>query len=128
MKKSTLAMTLLVLLVLGSRELWAQAYGSYYYGPYWNGLLYQQYYPYDPYYELHVMHYQLYLPSHQTYPIYYPCCYAWGVAIPRWSTPVVVLPQPVITSQTQMIRQRTPGVVGPLPRAVGPLPQATSGK
>ena len=74
MKKSFLAVTLLALLVLGTRDLQAQAYSPYYYNPYWDAqyqqyqqyLQWQQYLAYlqqyDPYYELHVMHYQLYLP------------------------------------------------------------------
>ena len=125
MKKSLLAVTLLALLVLGARDLQAQAYGPYY-NPYWD-VQYQQYLQYqhylqwqqyleylrqtDPYYELHVMHYQLYLRPYQPYQIYQPCCYAWGVIIPRWSAPV---------------SPRSHAAVTPLPRAVGPLPRATS--
>jgi len=128
MKKSLLPVTLLALLVLGARGLQAQAYGPYYYDPYWGQIQYQQYLQqYDPYYELHVMHYQLYLPSHQPYPIYQPCCYAWGVIIPRWSAPVSPLPQAVIAPRPQtIISPRSQAAVTPLPRAVGPLPRATS--
>ena len=85
-------LVLLGLLVLGTRDLQAQAYGPYY-DPYWD-VQYQQYLQwqqylqylqqYDPYYELHVLHYQLYLQPYQPYQVYQPCCYAFG--IPAWST------------------------------------------
>ena len=96
MKRFFFAVTLLALLLVGSRDVQAQAYGPYY-GPYWdfqyqqyqNYLQWQQYLQYlqqyDPYYELHVMHYQLYLQPYQPYQIYQPCCYSLGVAIPAWS-------------------------------------------
>jgi len=113
MKHFVLAVTLLALLSFGSRE--AQAHGPYYYEPYWDGVQYQDYVPYqyDPYYELHLIHYQLYRPSH-TYPIYQTCCYTIGVPVPV--TPVLP-PPPVISSRPRSI-------VGPTPRAVGPLPGA----
>jgi hypothetical protein len=121
MKTSFVAVSLLALLVLGAREVWAQGYGPYYYDPYWDEIQYQQYLQYlqqyDPYYELHVMHYRLYLPQYQPYQIYQPCCYAWGVAIPQWSTPGARR-QPVISPRPQ--------AVGRLPQAVSPLPQATA--
>jgi hypothetical protein len=79
MKVSYLAVALFGLLVLGRGDLRAQAYGPYY-NPYWD-VQYQQYLQYqhylqwqeyldylrqtDPYYELHVMHYQLYLQPYQ---------------------------------------------------------------
>ena len=115
MKNSFLAITLLALLVLGSRDVQAQAYGPYY-GPYWDAqyqqyqqyLQWQQYLAYlqqyDPYYDLHVMHYQLYLQPYQPYQIYQPCCFAGVVTIPQWSTPIGPQPRPVIS---------------PLPRATG---------
>ncbi len=107
MKTSFLAVTLLALLVLGTHDLQAQAYGPYYYGPYWDEILYHQYLQqYDPYYELHVMHYQLYLRPYQPYQIYQPCCYAWGVIIPGWSTPISPWPQAVISPRPQAIRRR----------------------
>ena len=124
MKKSFLAVTLLALLVLGTRDLQAQAYGPYYYNPYWD-VQYQQYQQYlqwqqylaylqqyDPYYDLHVMHYQLYLQPYQPYQIYQPCCYAGVVTIPQWSAPISPQPRPVIGPRAQ-------GVVTPLPRATG---------
>jgi hypothetical protein len=36
---------------------------------------------YDPYYELHAMHYQLYLPQ---YPAYTSCCFQGGIMVPGW--------------------------------------------
>ncbi len=110
MKTSLLAFSLLALLVLGAHGVQAQGYGPYY-DPSWDEVQYQQYLQYlqenDPYYELHVMHYRLYLQQYQPYQIYQPCCYAWGVPIPQWSTPI--RPQPWIRSRPQF--------VGPLPRA-----------
>ena len=110
MKNSFLALILLALLVLGSRDVQAQAYGPYYYDPYWDAqyqqylqyqryLQWQQYLAYlqqtDPYYDLHVMHYQLYLPQYPSYQLYQPCCFAAGVVIaqqpsPVWPTPTTV--------------------------------------
>jgi hypothetical protein len=123
MKKSFLAVTLLALLVLGTRDLQAQAYGPYYYNPYWD-VQYQQYQQYlqwqqylaylqqyDPYYELHVMHYQLYLQPYQPYQIYQPCCYAGVVTIPQLSAPIGPQPGPTIGSRAQ--------AVSPMPRATG---------
>ncbi|HXV82505.1 MAG TPA: hypothetical protein VEG60_21780 [Candidatus Binatia bacterium] len=126
MKKTLFAGTLLALLVLGSRDLRAQAYGPYYYDPYLD-VQYQQYLhyaqTYDPYYQLHVMHYQLYLPQY-TYQLYQPCCYA--AVIPQWSVPIRPHPRPVISSRPHRVHSpRSRAVVGPLPRAVGPLPRAT---
>src|SRR5207302_7639490 len=115
MKTSFLAVTLLALLVLGTRDLQAQAYGPYYYNPYWD-VQYQQYQQYlqwqeylaylqqyDPYYELHVMHYQLYLQPYQPYQIYQPCCYVGG--IPVWSTPRRLMPQAGITRPNRIGRR-----------------------
>ena len=138
MKKSFLAVTLLALLVLGTRDLQAQAYGPYYYNPYWD-VQYQQYQQYlqwqqylaylqqyDPYYELHVMHYQLYLPPYPSYQLYQPCCYAGGVIIPEWSAPTGPQSRPNINPRPQVISPRSQGAVSPLPRAAGPLPRAAS--
>jgi len=101
MKTFFLAVTLLALLVLGARDLQAQVYSPYNYGPYWDAqyqqyqqyqqyLQWQQYLAYlqqyDPYYDLHVTHYQLYLPPYQPYQVYPHCCFAWGQgasALPR---------------------------------------------
>ena len=96
MKNIFLAVTLLAVLALGARDLQAQVYGSHYYDSYWDiqyqhYLQWQQYLAYlqthDPYYELHAMHYHLYLQPYQPHQIYPPCCYAGG-ALPRWSTPI----------------------------------------
>ena len=95
MKAIFLSIALMGLLVLGSHEAKAQMYGSYPYAPYWDGVQYQPYpYPqqYDPYYELHVMHYQLYQQQYPGYPIYQSCCFIGGFA-PIWSPPVVRRPQ-----------------------------------
>jgi hypothetical protein len=147
MKNSFLAVTLLALLAVGSRDLQAQPYGPYY-SPYWD-VQYQQYLQYqyylqwqqylaylqqyDPYYELHMMHYQLYLQPYQPYQIYQPCCYAWGAVIPDWSVPIGPRPRPVmnprlqafIGPRSQIAVSTLPGATGPLPRAASPLSQAT---
>jgi len=97
MKIASLTIVFVGLLFLGARDLWAQAYPYPYY--YWDGTQYQQYWPqaYDPYYELHVMHYQLYLPQYQPFPIYQPlyqpCCFSGGLVISRPAAPVMTLPQ-----------------------------------
>jgi hypothetical protein len=121
MKNALLAATLLALLVLGSRDLRAQAYGPYPYDPYWDAQ-YQQYLQYaqqyDPYSELHIMHYQLYLPQY-TYQLYPPCCYSTGfVIVPQRPARIVRRSRPVMTPRSQ-----TAG--SPLPRATAPLPPAT---
>ena len=125
MKKSCLALTLLALLVLGSRDVRAQAVSPYYYDPYWDAqyqqyqqyLQWQQYLAYlqqyDPYYELHVMHYQLYLPPYPSYQLYQPCCFAGVVTVPT----IGPRPRPGRGPRGQ-------GIVAPLPPATGPLPPA----
>jgi hypothetical protein len=102
---------LLGLLVLGTRDLQAQAYGPY--DPYWD-VQYQQYLQwqqylqylqqYDPYYELHVLHYQLYLRPYQPYQVYQPCCYAFGV--PAWSTRTSRVPRGFRGGVRQPVRPR----------------------
>lgn len=91
---------LLSMLLSGAPDVRAQAYGAFY-GPYaaaqyqeylqhQHYVQWQQYLEYlrqtDPYYDLHVMHYQLYRPPYPAYQTYVPCCYAVG--IPVWSRPV----------------------------------------
>src|SRR5262245_29412648 len=130
MKTFFLAVTLLALLVLGARDLQAQVYSPYNYGPYWDAqyqqyqqyqqyLQWQQYLAYlqqyDPYYDLHVTHYQLYLQPYQPYPIYQPCCFAGVVTVPT----IGPRPRPVRGPRGQEI-------VAPLLRATGPLPGAVS--
>jgi hypothetical protein len=142
MKKSFLAVTLLALLVLGTRDLQAQVYGPTYYDPYWDAqyqqyVQYQQYLQwqqylaylqqYDPYYELHVMHYQLYLPPYPSYQLYQPCCYAGGVIIPDWSATISPQPRPIMNPRLRAFTgSRSQAAVAPLPRAAGPLPGAVS--
>ena len=98
MKAFFLATALLVLLLVGTHEVNAQVYAPYPYAPYWDGTQYQPY-PYpqqnDAYYDLHVMHYQLYRQPYG-YPIYQPCCYASGIPS-LWSAPVITVPQVIIT-------------------------------
>jgi len=106
MKAIFLSIALLALLVLGSHEVKAQMYEPYPYGAYWDGSQYQPYpYPqqYDPYYELHVMHYQLYLQQYPGYPIYQPCCF---VGVPVWSPPVVRSPRVIIAPRSRAFRRR----------------------
>src|SRR5215475_12223235 len=137
MKKSVLLVTLLASLVLGSRALQAQVYTPYYYNPYWDPFQYQQYQNYlqwqqylaylqqvDPYYDLHVMHYQLYLQPYQRYQLYQPCCYTWD-ASPQWSAPVIQQPLPAIGPRGLGVVGPLPGAVAPLPRGATPLPRAT---
>ncbi len=139
MKKSFLAVTLLALLVLGTRDLQAQAYSPYYYNPYWDAqyqqyqqyLQWQQYLAYlqqyDPYYELHVMHYQLYLPPYPSYQLYQPCCYAGGVIVPDWSATISPQPRPIMNPRLRAFTgPRSQSAVAPLPRAAAPLPGAAS--
>ena len=93
MKRAFLTTMLLCLFVLGIHDAQAQEYVPGYYDQYWDGTqLYAQ--QYDPYYELHEMHYKLYLPQfnpyllypyapYQPYPyppyqIYPPCCVPGG--------------------------------------------------
>jgi hypothetical protein len=97
MKALLFSIALMGLLVLPSGKAGAQTYEPYPYVPYGNdvpygsGVPYGAYpYPqqYDPYYDLHTMHYQLYLQQqYPGYPIYQPCCLAVG---PVLGPPVVV--------------------------------------
>jgi hypothetical protein len=85
------------LLLLSPPDLRAQVYSPFWglypdvhyqqYLQYQNYLHWQQYLEYlrlnDPYYDLHVLHYQLYLQPYQPYQIYPPCCDAF---ITPWSS------------------------------------------
>ena len=118
MKASFLTVALFGLLVLGARDIRAQAYRPYY-NPYWD-VQYQQYLQYqhylqwqdyleylrqtDPYYELHVMHYQLYLRPYQPYQIYQPCCYAFS--IPALSKPISRVPHAARSRAPQAVKRR----------------------
>ena len=67
MKRAFLIIMLLCLFVLGIHDAQAQEYVPGYYDQYWDGTqLYAQ--QYDPYYELHEMHYKLYLPQFKPLP------------------------------------------------------------
>ena len=70
----------------------AQVYlpGYPYYAPYGYGELYGDPQYYDPYYELHVLHYQLYLP----YPYYSYYCCAPAVIVPPAPPRVGINPAP----------------------------------
>jgi len=131
MKNLFLAVTLLVLLVLGGGDVRAQAFSPYYYDPYWDQyqqyqqyLQWQQYLAYlqqyDPYYDLHVIHYQLYLQPYQPYPIYQPCCFAGVVTVPT----IGPRPRPGRGPRGQEIVAPLPRVTGPLPGALSSLPPA----
>ncbi len=66
MKTLLLAIAVLSLIVYSGQ---AQAYDPYFYDPYDVGVQYVQ--PDDPYYELHQIHYQLYLRPYSFYPYPY---------------------------------------------------------
>lgn len=105
MKAFSLAVVMFALSVLGIPDLRAQVYGPYYapyadvhyqqYLQYQHYLQWQQYLEYlrltDPYYDLHVMHFQLYLQPYQPYQAYAPCCYTFGSSwssfgrVPHWA-------------------------------------------
>jgi hypothetical protein len=96
MRVILLLIALMGLLLLGSDDVKAQMYGPYSYGPYGDVIQYQPYpYPqqYDPYYDLHVMHYQLYRQQYG-YPIYQPCCYGGIPSV--WAPPAVIVRQGII--------------------------------
>jgi len=131
-----LGLVLFALLGSGARGVGAQPYP--YYDPYWD-LHYQQYLQYqhymqwqdylaylqqtDPYYELHLMHYQLYRWPYPPYQVYQPCCFLWGV-VPSRSIPFAPEPRPIVAPRRRAAVGPLPRAVGPLPRAVGPLPPA----
>ncbi len=109
MKTAFLMVMLAGLFFLGASDLGAQAYPYPYY--YWDGFQYQQYWPqaYDPYYELHVLHYELYLPQYQyqPYPIapplYPSCCFAGGIVISR---PPAFVSRPLPGARLPVMRRR----------------------
>ena len=107
MKAIFLSIAVMGLLLLESHEVKAQMYGPYGYAPYWGGVQYQPYpYPqnYDAYYDLHIMHYQLYLRQYPGYSVYQPCCFAGGA--PVWSPPVVRPPKVIIAPRPRAFRRR----------------------
>jgi len=103
MKKIVMAVMFLCLVVLASHGVQAQVYDPYYSSPYWNGAQYQaDPQEYDPYYELHAMHYQLYLPQYQLYSL---CCFQRGILVPGWAAaPVIPLPPVIINPSPRMFR------------------------
>ena len=103
MKTPLLAVTLLGLLFLASQEARAQIYDPYA-GQYWDGAQYQPYsQPSDPYYELHTLHYQLYLQQYPGYPVVQTCCF---VGAPGWSPVIVTPPQVIVVPRARGFRRR----------------------
>src|SRR5262249_31401188 len=93
MKAILLTVTLLVLLLSAPHEVQAQGYGPY--GD-WGGYQFQQFaLQNDPYAQLHILHYQLYLP-YQSYPVFpfQPCCFVGGVIVP--GSVAVIGPRPPV--------------------------------
>jgi hypothetical protein len=117
MKAFFLAVAMFNLLVLGAPELRAQVYNPYYgfypdvqyqqYLHYQHYVQWQQYLEYlrlnDPYYDLHVLHYQLYLQPYQPSQMYAPCCYTFGTP---WSSSFGQVPQWFRSRAPQTVRQR----------------------
>ena len=98
MKISLMTIILAALLISFTRDVHAQEYNSRYYDQYWDGTESQSYpQQYDPYYELHVLHYQLYLPQYQY------CCVAGGIVVPG---PIAPLPPGVVKSRPPTIRRK----------------------
>jgi len=95
MKAIFFAIMLMGLLVLGSQEVRAQ-----YYDPYSQYQPYPYAQRYDPYYDLHVLHYQLYLPQYPGYPFYQSCCFATGV--PVLAQPAIPVPVPHVIVAPRM--------------------------
>lgn len=106
--KAVLSITvLLVVLGLGAGRLQAQAYYESYYTSYPYSTPYQlpvqEPYPYS---QLEALHYQLYVPYHQGYPVYpyyQPCCIAGPVIITP--APVVIRSRPVVVNPPAMRRR-----------------------
>src|SRR5262245_57053475 len=104
MKPTLLTVTLLVLLVSATHEVQAQGYGPY--GD-WGGYQFQQYaLQNDPYAQLHILHYQLYLPnqSYPVFPFFQPCCFAGGVFVP--GSVAVIRPRPPVIFNSPLRRGR----------------------
>ena len=114
MKVYFLAIAILSLLVFRVPDIRAQSYGPYWEVQYQQYLQHQQYLQWqqyleylrqnDPYYELHAMHYQLYLRPYPPHQIYVPCCYAVG--IPVWSTPTGRVPHAAKGRKSKAGRRR----------------------
>lgn len=99
MKTAFLAVVLIGSVVLGTHEVQAQAYGSYYYPPSWNGAPYQGYaQEYDPYYELHVLHYQSYIYRNTSLTRHtHPAALQQVLTSHGWSPPIIPPPQLIIS-------------------------------
>ncbi|HTM10676.1 MAG TPA: hypothetical protein VL754_19980 [Verrucomicrobiae bacterium] len=78
--------------LLSARIASAQGYipDYFYYPPYAYETPYGDPQAYDPYYELHTLHYQLYLPPYQ----YYSYCCAPTVIVPPAPPPIIIRPAP----------------------------------
>jgi hypothetical protein len=93
---------------LGILNVDGHEYGPDYYSPYWNGAQHP-FYPqqYDPYYELHVLHYQLYRPQYQLYyPYPYYCCAPGAIVIPGWTRSIAPLPRRAAGPHPRAFRRR----------------------
>src|SRR5690349_18129442 len=94
MKKIFLVIAVFVLVMMSAQFAPAQVYvpGYPYYAPYGYGYgaPYADPQYYDPYAELHALHYQLYLP----YPYYSYYCCAPAVIVPPPAPPSVINPAP----------------------------------
>jgi len=100
MKAFLLGIALFGLVVFSGTDLRAQIFDPYGVNPYWE-LQYQQYLNYqnylqwqqhlgymqqvDPYWDLHLIHYQLYLAPYSPYLSYPACCYVSGFSPLRGS-------------------------------------------
>jgi hypothetical protein len=107
MKAVLWTLVVLAVLGLGAARVEAQAYYDPYYAPYPYGTPYQlpvqEAYPYS---QLEALHYQLYVPYHQAYPVYpfyQPCCIAGPVIIAP--APVVVRSRPVVVNRPAVRRR-----------------------
>ena len=98
--KLILLVALLVVIGLGAQRVEAQVYDPYYgyYAPYPDAIPYQV--PSQeayPYYTLEALHYRVYVPYYQSYPIYpyyQPCCIAAPLIVTP--APTVIIPRPII--------------------------------
>lgn len=98
MKKLFLAAAVFILTIISARLATAQVYvpGYPYYPPYGYGSPYDDPQYYDPYAELHALHYQLYLPY--SYYSYY-CC-APAIIVPPGPPAIIIRPAPRGTVQS----------------------------
>lgn len=106
MKTGLWTVIFLVVLGLGAQRVQAQVY----YDPYYNSYLDTPQYPAPvqdsyPYYQLEALHYRVYVPYFQSYPIYpyyQPCCIAGPLIV---APPTVIIPRPVIGGP-RVVRRR----------------------